>query len=84
MNIEVNGLVIHQEYNGEFGATLGEIRCLECGDEVSIRPFSASKCRCGYEWSLETRAIGRKETPEVPGETPEQRMQRESYYRLYG
>jgi hypothetical protein len=45
---------------GEDGDDFYRVTCPTCGLEMEISPsgFGRGECHCGYEWSVDVRAVG--------------------------
>jgi hypothetical protein len=59
----VYGRIIHSEISPEFGTTCGKVECPKCQEEIGIGVMDdpPPKCRCGFFWTLETKAVGTKQ-----------------------
>ena len=43
----------------QWGVDRWNITCPRCGQDVETGPERSAVCRCGLEWQVETRAVGR-------------------------
>lgn len=61
-SVTVYGRILSSEISPEFGTTVGRVECPDCQEEIGIGVMQQSdpKCRCGFEWTLDTVAVGTK------------------------
>jgi len=57
---EIEGEIVELEWSGYWGCEVGKVRCPKCESEIGIGGMQDSKCPCGYEWTIETKVVGRK------------------------